>query len=133
MTKSLAIASASKAPDLKTRRWLANAFAAICVLTVLICLPARAQVLFGSMVGSVTDATGASVAGAAVKITETSTNNVFNTTSNDSGGYTVSNLPAGTYQVEISKEGFRPFVSSNILVNQNNVVRIDAPLQVGSQ
>ena len=85
------------------------------------------------MVGNVTDATGAAVPSAAVKITETSTNNVFNATTNDSGGYTVSNLPAGTYQIEITKEGFRTYLSSNILVNQNNVVRIDANLQIGSQ
>jgi len=106
------------------------------VFTLLLLLfqgPAKAQVLFGSMVGNVTDASGASIPGAAVKITETSTNNVFNSTTGEAGNYTVANLPGGTYQVEVTKDGFRTFVASNILVNQNNVVRVDAALQVGSQ
>src|SRR5947208_1956633 len=133
MKESLTTVCAGNAPASKEPSLPIRGFAAICILTFLSCLPVLAQVLFGSMVGNVTDATGASVAGAAVKITETSTNNVFTATTNESGSYSVSNLPAGTYQVEISKEGFRTFVSSNILVNQNNVVRIDAPLQVGSQ
>lgn len=42
-------------------------------------------------------------------------------------------MSAGTYQIEITKQGFRSFVTSNILVNQNNVVRVDAQLSVGSQ
>ncbi len=133
MRKRLATALTFRAASAAERKLYQTAFAVIAVFTILSCLPARAQVLFGSMVGNVTDATGAAVPGAAVKITETSTNNVFNTTSNESGGYTVSNLPAGTYQVEITKEGFRTFLSTNILVNQNNVVRIDANLQIGSQ
>jgi hypothetical protein len=94
---------------------------------------AKAQVLFGSVVGNVVDASGSIVPGAAVKITETSTNDVFNTQTNDNGAYSVSTLPAGTYQVEITKPGFRTFVSSNIVVNQNNVVRVDASMQVGAQ
>lgn len=94
---------------------------------------AGAQVLFGSVVGNVVDASGSVVPGAAVKITETSTNDVFNTQTNDSGIYSVSTLPAGVYSVEITKPGFRTFVTTNIVVNQNNVVRVDASLQVGAQ
>ena len=94
---------------------------------------AIAQVLFGSLVGSVTDASGAGVPGAVVKITEAQTNDTRTAQTNDSGTYTISTVPAGHYQVEITKEGFRGFVTSNIEVNQNNVVRIDAQLQVGSQ
>lgn len=93
----------------------------------------RAQVLFGSVVGNVVDASGSVVPGAAVKITETGTNDVFNTQTNDSGTYSASTLPAGTYSVEITKPGFRTFLTSNIVVNQNNVVRVDAALQVGAQ
>lgn len=48
------------------------------------------------------------------------------------GGYTISTVTPGTYRVEINKEGFRSFVATDILVNQNNVVRVDAQLQVGS-
>jgi hypothetical protein len=95
--------------------------------------PATAQVLFGSVVGNVTDASGAAVPGASVRITEGQTNETRAAETNEAGNFTVSTVPAGTYQVEITKTGFRGFVTSNILVNQNNVVRIDAALQVGAQ
>src|SRR5215469_10539917 len=94
---------------------------------------AVAQVLFGSLVGNVTDASGAGIPGATVKITEEQTNDTRMAVTNDSGGYTISTVPAGHYQVEITKQGFRAFLTSNIEVNQNNVVRIDAQLQVGAQ
>lgn len=93
----------------------------------------NAQVLFGSLVGNVTDASGAGVPGAVVKITETRTNDTRTVQTNESGVYTITTVPAGVYQVEITKEGFRGFVTSNIDVNQNNVVRVDAQLQVGAQ
>jgi hypothetical protein len=95
--------------------------------------PASAQVLFGSVVGNVTDRSGAAVPGAAVKITEMQTNDARTGVTNETGAYVISTVPAGTYQVEITKPGFRGFVTSDILVNQNNVVRVDAQLEVGTQ
>jgi hypothetical protein len=106
---------------------------AFTLLLTLFHQPVTAQVLFGSMVGNVTDASAAAVPGATVQITEMSTNDVHTAQSNESGIYSVVNLPAGTYRVEVSRQGFRTFVASNILVNQNNVVRVDAELQVGTQ
>src|SRR3954469_2562800 len=106
---------------------------ALAVLVTFSSSPATAQVLFGSVVGSVADASGASVPGATVRITEVSTNDSRTVQTNDAGAYTVSTVPAGTYRVEITKEGFRGFASSNVLVNQNNVVRVNAQLQVGTQ
>ena len=107
-----------------------------CALLLFLALsmrPAAAQVLFGSVVGNVTDASGAAVPGANVKITESQTNETRTGVTNDAGAYTIATVPAGTYQVEIIKQGFRGFVTSDILVNQNNVVRVDAQLQVGTQ
>ena len=106
---------------------------ALAVLLIYADRPAVAQVLFGSVVGNVSDTTGASVPGATVGITEVSTNESRTVQTNEQGAYTVSTVPAGTYRVEISKEGFRRFAASNILVNQNNVVRVDAQLQLGTQ
>jgi Carboxypeptidase regulatory-like domain len=92
-----------------------------------------AQVLFGSVVGSVVDASGAAVPAATVKITEISTNEVRSAQTNEAGVYTLTTVTAGTYRIEIAKTGFRSFVTSNIVVNQNNVVRVDARLQLGEQ
>src|SRR5437868_2132127 len=92
---------------------IACAIFVIALIAGLSAQPARAQVLFGSVVGNVTDATGAAVPGANVKITETTTNDSRIVTSNENGGYTVSTVPPGTYQVEITKTGFRGFLTSN--------------------
>ena len=105
---------------------------AVALALALASQPVTAQVIFGSMVGNVTDASGAAVPNATVKITETLTNVSRTVQTNEAGAYTVSTVPAGNYQVEISKEGFRGFITSNIVVNQNVVVRIDAQLQVGA-
>jgi hypothetical protein len=91
-----------------------------------------AQVLFGSIVGNVTDASGAQVSQATVKVTETSTNESRSAQTNEAGVYNLTTVPAGTYQIEIEKGGFRSFIASDVVVNQNNVVRVDAQLQVGA-
>ena len=114
-------------------KFAASGILTLALLLALINYPATAQVLFGSMVGNVTDASDAAIPGASVKITDMSTNELRTFSAAENGGYNAVNLPAGTYQIEISREGFRTFVSSNILVNQNNVVRVDARLEVGAQ
>jgi hypothetical protein len=114
-------------------RWSLGSFATLIFSLTFTSQPATAQVLFGSLVGNVTDASGAAVPGAAVKITEQGTNVSRTGMTNESGSYTISTVPAGTYQVEIAKPGFRASLTSGILVNQNNVVRVDARLEVGAQ
>jgi hypothetical protein len=94
--------------------------------------PANAQAVFGSLVGNVIDASGGAVAGATVTVTLTQTNETRTVTTNNVGEYTVSTITPGTYTVQITKEGFRAFVAGNILVNQNNVIRVDAQLSVGA-
>ena len=89
------------------------------------------QVLYGSLVGSVTDASGASVPDATVKVTRIESNESRETKTNDSGGYTLSTVPAGDYSVSIFKSGFRTFTAQNVQVRLNTVVRVDASLQLG--
>lgn len=102
-------------------------------LFALLSVPAAsAQVLFGSLVGNVTDASGAAVPGAGVKITEIKTGQTRDLTTNDGGQYTISTIPAGTYDVNVSKEGFRAFVAKTIEVKLNTVVRVDAVLELGA-
>src|SRR5271165_73167 len=109
------------------------------VLALVVCLlalssqPAGAQVAFGSIVGNVTDASGGAVPGASVKITLGSTNDSRSVLTDAGGAYTIATVIPGTYRVEVTRDGFRTFAAADILVNQNNVVRVDAQLQVGSQ
>ena len=52
---------------------------------------------------------------------------------NEAGVYNLTTVTAGTYRIEITKTGFRVFIASNVVVNQNNVVRVDAQLQLGAR
>src|SRR5207237_1343441 len=95
-------------------------------------LPAAAQTLYGSLVGTVTDETGLAVPGATVTITHTETNQTREGTTNATGGYNFPNIPTGTYQIDIALAGFQSFKSRGIVVQQNSSVRIDAKLTVGA-
>ncbi len=93
---------------------------------------ARSQTAFGSVVGNVTDVSGGVISAATVKITLTTTNDTRSVMTDAAGAYTISTVTPGTYRVEVSREGFRTFVASDILVNMNNAVRVDAQLAVGA-
>ncbi len=119
-------------PQQNNVRLLIWASALFVCLLLFISIQARAQVLFGSVVGTVTDKSGAAVPEATVLITETQTNDTRTVQTNEGGNYTVSTVPAGTYQVNVSKAGFEGFKTVGVEVTANNVVRVDAQLQVGT-
>jgi hypothetical protein len=50
---------------------------------------------------------------------------------NEEGGYNVPNVQSGTYEIKVTREGFRPTVENNVAVTINTVARIDVTLQVG--
>ena len=92
-----------------------------------------AQLLFGSIVGNVTDASGAAVPDATVKVVQLETNESRETKTNDAGSYTLSTVRTGTYAITVAKDGFKMFTVQHVLVNVNTEVRVDAALQVGTQ
>ncbi|HEY2019499.1 MAG TPA: TonB-dependent receptor, partial [Bryobacteraceae bacterium] len=91
-----------------------------------------AQALYGSIVGTVTDATGGVVPGAAVKVTQTGTGQVRQTLTNETGAYSFPTLSTGTYTVSVSREGFSGFTRQGVTVTIDSVVRVDVALNVGS-
>lgn len=93
---------------------------------------AQAQVLYGSIVGTVNDPSGAAVPSAKVTATNRQTGQVRQTESNEAGGYTFVAVQPGEYEVKIIKEGFRPFADNTVQVSSNNTTRVDISLQVGS-
>jgi hypothetical protein len=99
---------------------------------VLLASALHAQVLYGTLVGNVTDSSGAVVPNASVKILQTRTGDVREATSNNEGIYTVSTVPVGTYDVTITAIGFGPFEVKQVSVTLNTAVRVDAMLAVGS-
>ena len=84
----------------------------------------------GELKGAVMDPSGAVVAGVAVSITNVQTGIVTPTSTNQSGLYDVPFLAPGNYTVKFSKQGFRDFVHSGIVL-QIETLEIDATLQLG--
>jgi hypothetical protein len=101
-----------------------------CLLVAFACA-APAQVLYGSLVGNITDASSAAVPGAKVIAKEMRTGFVRETLSNETGQYQISTLPGGTYEVTVSKEGFTTFAARDVAVAVNAATRVEASLQVG--
>lgn len=91
-----------------------------------------AQVLYGSLVGNVTDATGAAIPGATVTAAHRETGASRETVSDATGGYRFPALQSGTYTITVAVSGFRTFTRSDVLLTLNNVTRVDAALQVGA-
>jgi hypothetical protein len=85
-------------------------------LTLLWAIPSVGQVLKGSISGTVTDPQGAVVSGAQVKATQTSTGQVLTTKSDSSGLFRFNLIPAGNYKIEISAQGFKTEVQSDVIV-----------------
>jgi hypothetical protein len=103
---------------------------AILMLLILIPRPGDAQVLYGSLVGNVTEQSQAAVPGADVTVVNTETNLTRHVRTNESGTYSIPNLQAGTYSVTIRMSGFADFVVQDVVVGQNSTVRRDAVLNV---
>ena len=93
---------------------------------------ARAQVLYGSIVGDVKDPTGAAVPRAAVTITSKETNQSRQAATDPSGTYSFPDVQSGTYTVKVVHEGFKAFERADVPVTLNNVTRVDVSLEVGA-
>lgn len=91
----------------------------------------RAQAILGAITGTVKDSSGASVPAATVKANNVATNLEVSARSDNNGSYLIPNLPAGTYRVVISKEGFQTENHSEILVNGDRTTTVDGELKVG--
>ncbi len=89
------------------------------------------QAVYGSIIGTVTDAQGAAVANAKVKVTSVTKNTTTETTSNESGNYAATHLIPDTYNVRVEAPGFKAFETKNILVQADAAVRVDGQFQVG--
>ncbi|MFL6350467.1 MAG: TonB-dependent receptor domain-containing protein [Bryobacteraceae bacterium] len=105
--------------------------ALFCVLSL---LPghAIAQVLYGSIVGEVTDPSGAAVPNATVTITDNSTGRSREVTSDSGGRFTITDAQPGVYALKFVAKGFRPTEKSGVTVTINTVTRADTVLQIGN-
>jgi len=110
-------------------------FALSLALTLFVCaVPqqrAAAQVLYGSIVGNVTDPAGAMVANAEVSAKHSGTGRVRATRTNQTGAFTLTDVSPGDYAVEFSAPGFQKQVHTGVRVEINTVTRADAELRTG--
>src|SRR5215471_3814911 len=90
-----------------------------------------AQTSFGRISGSVADPSGASIAGAIIKITNTETQNVRTVETDSSGLYAVTNLPIGPYTLEAAQKGFQSKQVTGINVVADGRLTVDFKLAVG--
>jgi hypothetical protein len=108
--------------------------ASLCVAQLIVTLawPVLAQSVGGSgtasLAGVVTDQTGAVLVGATVKISR-GTELIQTAVTNDQGRYSVKGLPAGTYDLSASAEGFKVFQAPGIVLNAGDDIPLDATLE----
>ena len=102
----------------------------LCLLSIPVA--AFSQAANGTITGTITDSTGAVVAGAKVDVTNTATGAVFATVSTGTGAYTTSNLPIGPYSVAVTASGFKKYTRSGLAVAAAQTLKIDATLEIGA-
>ncbi len=90
------------------------------------------QTFRGTILGSVTDSSGAYVAGATVKVRNLGTGLERTTNTSTDGSYSVPELPIGTYSVTITQTGFQTFAETGVAVNVATERRVDAALKTGA-
>ena len=89
------------------------------------------QAVNGTLLGTITDSTGASVDGARIVATATSTGAIHESTTNDSGNYTFPDMQPGTYSITIEAKGFKKATQQSIDLASNSSMRVDMVLQTG--
>ena len=113
-----------------------NTFAMRIVLLVLAltltCLPALAQSTAGRLLGSVTDQSGAAVAGAGVVVTDVQRGTSRTLTTDASGDYVAPDLIPGTYKIHVEAKGFKSVERPSVTIEVATDVRADFTLQPGN-
>src|SRR5580698_5878903 len=104
----------------------------ICLAAMLMGSPLSAQSTFGSISGSVADASGSAVPDAQVTLTSTATSAKQNYTTGGDGLYSFVNLNPGEYRLDVEKAGFKHYKRESVVVQVQQAVRIDAVMEVGA-
>jgi outer membrane receptor protein involved in Fe transport len=117
---------------MSTRRLLS--LAVLCSLSIALLVVSQvswAQEVTASIVGTITDQSGAAVAGATVKANSVERGLAYTAVTNSDGLYRISPVPAGTYKLTVEKQGFSSVSHEAFVLTVNQVARIDVGLKVG--
>lgn len=93
--------------------------------------PAVGQEVTASIVGTVTDPSGAPIKGASVKATDTERGTVWTAETGDSGAYNILRLPIGTYGLKVTSPGFQTSELPPFTLVLNQTARVSVQLKVG--
>ncbi len=115
---------------MKRSAWIA--WVALSLLCVLGIPAAVGQAVYGSILGTVTDPSGAAVNGAKVTVTSQTKNTSFTDTTNESGNYSVTHLIPDVYSIRIEGTGFKTLQYKDIQVSADTSAHVDGQFQVGS-
>src|SRR5277367_735938 len=110
-----------------------RAAALVCLVALLFVFGAatNAQTFRGTILGTVTDSSGAAVSAATVTVKNTGTGLTRTVTTAEDGSYAVPELPIGTYSVTVTNTGFKTGVVNGLAVDVSTQVRADVVLQAG--
>ncbi len=103
------------------------------VIAAVVCLlpSALGQSTAGRIIGRVSDSTGAVVSGVTVTLTNIATGVSRSTTTNDTGDYNFVEITPGNYRAEYTLQGFKKELRSNVVLEINQVLTLNAILQPG--
>ena len=104
----------------------------VCVLILSLTPTLFGQAVNGTLLGTVTDATGATVSAAKVTATEVATGLIHESATNESGNYTFPDMTPGVYSVTVETKGFKKETHENIDLPTNTSARVDFSLAPGS-
>ncbi len=102
------------------------------VLCIFPVSPLRAQSTNASLTGRITDATKAVVPNVKVIVINTGTRVHYETVTNATGSYYVTNLPPGTYRIEVEKLGFKVVIKSDLVLHVQDALDINFEMVLGS-
>ena len=114
------------------RRSIWVGLAVLCLFGGLKTSTTLAQAVYGSILGTVTDPQGGAVSGAKVTVTSVTKSTVVETTTNESGNYTVTHLIPDVYKVHIEAQGFKTTDIPSVQVSADSSAHVDATMQVGA-
>jgi hypothetical protein len=114
-----------------------SVFLRIIAAAFLVLLPCLALVTWagvgGSISGGVKDSSGAAIPQATVTATNTSTGVQQTTITDERGTYSFLSLPVGHYDIEVTRGGFKPYKRTEVVIDANSTLVVDATLEVGDR
>jgi Carboxypeptidase regulatory-like domain/TonB dependent receptor len=117
---------------MNSRRLLVPALV-LCLFSFVFCVgnAALGQEVTASIVGTVTDPSGAPITGAEVTATDTDRGTVFTVKTNDTGVYNITRIPIGNYSVKVASSGFQTASHPPFTLVLNQTARVDVQMKVG--